>query len=321
MSKNVVKEYVDFTTDNFLMFSKKIMGKHFDKELFLQYMNTYVSVRYYDQQDRVKSILEANLNYYLDQVYSKNKSVISKFMLELVKMYYYLDGVKKFDFNKDLKPYVDEICEIRNEKVGIKDKEFASDFKKLVRDMYDRRVKFIDSFDTNDFYLDMVDVKDNRYYVDIKTNVSIPRLYSTFAINRVWNSDIISENTLHIELFLLSQVILRDIIDGKFSDNYLVDFRVSLFSKKEKLRRTIDIIRNDICLEDISFNITYHDFVSNRDMVLDLIHSGVYFNVIVDDDFLKDKSYGMLDIFKYIIITDPKYKVGRIGGKKNIVFM
>ena len=176
MSKNVVKEYVDFTTDNFLMFSKKIMGKHFDKELFLQYMNTYVSVRYYDQQDRVKSNLEANLNYYLDQVYSKNKSVISKFMLELVKMYYYLDGVKKFDFNKDLKPYVDEICEIRNEKVGIKDKEFASDFKKLVRDMYDRRVKFIDSFDTNDFYLDMVDVKDNRYYVDIKTNV-IKNLY------------------------------------------------------------------------------------------------------------------------------------------------
>ena len=83
----------------------------------------------------------------------------------------------------------------------------------------------------------------------------------------------------------------------------------------------MDIIRNDICLEDISFNITYHDFVSNRDMVLDLIHSGIYFNVIVDDDFLKDKSYGMLDIFKYIIITDPKYKVGRIGGKKNIVFM
>ena len=321
MSKNIVKDYVEFTKDNFFDFSKKIMGKYFDKELFLQYMDVYINIRYYNQMDVVKSSMEANLNYYLDLVYSKNKTVVSKFMLELIKMYYYIDDVKRFDYNKDLKNYALEIYLIREEKVGIKDKDFLNQFKKEVKSMYDRKVKYMSCLDTNDFYLDLLDVHDNRYYVDIKTNVSIPKLYSGYAIRRVWNSNVISENTMQIELILLSQVILRDIIDGKFTDNYLVDFRCSLFSKKEKIKRVIDIVRNDICLDLISFNISYHDFLENKDKVLEFIKSGINFNIILDDEFLKNKNYSLLDVFKYIIITDSKYKVGKVSGKKNIVLM
>ena len=321
MSLNVVKEYVDFTKSNFLIFTKKIMGKHFDKELFQQYMDVYVNVRYYNQFDSVKSTLEANLNYYLGNVYSKNKSKTSQFVMELFKMYYYLDDVKNFDYEHDLKSYVDEICDVRENKVGIVEKEFSFDFKKMIVEMFHRREKYIDSLDSKDFYLDMRDVLDNRYYVDIKNNVEIPRLYSGYAIRKVWNSGIISENSFQIELYLLSQVILRDIIKGNFSDNYLVDFRISLLNKKEKIRRTLDIVRNDICLGVISFNITYKEFIDYKDIILKYIHDGISFNVILDDSFLKNKSYGMLDIFKYIIITDSKYKVGRVGGKRTLVLL
>lgn len=321
MSLNIVREYVDFTKDNFLIFTKKIMGKHFDKEKFNQYLTTYVNVRYYHQYEGVKSTLEANLNYYLGNIYFKDKSKTSQFILELFKMYYYLDDVKKFDFNYDIKPYVDEVCEIRESKVGIVDKEFHSTFKKMVLDMYHRRNKFINSLDSKDFYLDIKDVLNNRYYVTIKNTIEIPKLYSSYAIRRVWNSHVISEDTLQIELYLLSQVILRDVISGNFKDHYLVDFKVSLFSKKEKIRRTLDIVRNDVCLELISFNVTYQEFLENKDTILKYIHDGISFNVILDDSFLKSKSYGVLDIFKYIIITDSKYKVGRVSGKKNLVLL
>ena len=321
MSLNVIKEYVDFTRDNFMVSTKKIMGKHFDKELFSKYMDMYVNVRYYNQMVLVRSSLEANLNYYLEDVYSKNESTVSKFMFELFKMYYYIDDVKKFDYDKDLKAYIEEFSDVREKKVGIPDKEFSRDLKKFILDIRDRRSKYINSFDSNDFYLDMLDVKKNRFYVGIKSNVSIPKLYSTYAINRVWNGTLLSENTLQIELYLLSQVILRDVISGNFLDNYLIDFKGSLFSKKEKLRRTFDIVRNDICLDLISFSISYKDFLDNKDMVLKLIHDGIHFNVILDDKFLEDKSFEMLDIFKYIVIVDDKYRVGRISSKKNVVFM
>ena len=96
---------------------------------------------------------------------------------------------------------------------------------------------------------------------------------------------------------------------------------MSLFSKKEKLRRTISIFYNDVCLEYISFNISYHDFLENKDSVLKLIHDGVHFNVILDDSFMRDKNYDMLDIFQYIIILDDKYKSSRFVGKKNVILM
>ena len=83
MSLNVVYKYVDFTKSNFLIFTKKIMGKYFDKEKFTQYLDTYVNVRYYHQYEEVKSTLEANLNYYLGNIYFKDESKISRFILEL----------------------------------------------------------------------------------------------------------------------------------------------------------------------------------------------------------------------------------------------
>ena len=321
MSLNVVSTYVDFTKNNFLNSTKKIMGKYYNKEIFLQYMDMYINVRYFNQMVGVRSNLEANLNYYLGEVYSKNESKVSKFMLELFKMYYFIDDVKKFDYDKDIKEFVQEIVSIRENKVGIIDKEFEDDYIKFLLDIRDRKVKFVDSLDSKDFSLYLNDIDDNRYKVSLETSVSIPKLYSNYAIRKVWNSPVISENALQIELYLLSQVILRDVIKGIFQDNYLVDFVVSLFSKKEKLKRTISIIRNDVCLEYISFSISYHDFLENKEVVLNLIHDGINFNIILDDDFMKIKNYGMLDIFKYIIILDSKYKSDRFLGKKNVILM
>ena len=314
-------QYVDFTKKNLQSYTKRIMEKYFDKELFSRYVDMYVNVRYYNQMIEVRSCLEANLNYYLGEIYSKNKSNTSKFIFELFKMYYYLDDVKKFDFSKDLNKYVEEMNDIRESKLGIVDKFFNTDFKKMIMDVQNRQLKFIESLDSKDFYLNLVDVKNNRYYADVYSMVSIPKLYSNYAIRKVWNSTIISENILQIELYLLSSIILKSIINGTFNKYYLVDFKCSLFSKKEKLRRLIDIVRNDICLDLISFSISYTDFVEYREQVLQFIKDGISFNIILDDKFLVDKCYDMLDIFNYIIIVDDKYMISRFSNKKNIILM
>ena len=323
MSCNVVKVYVDFVSKNFDVYTKKIMGKFYDKDLFDKYIRCYVNVRYYNQCVSVRTTLEANLNYYLNEVYGKNNNKTSKFILELFKMYYYLDGVKKFNYEKDLKKFVGELNDVRENKLGIVDKSFETKFCDLILDNMKRMDKYIDSFDSKDFYLE------RNYYekkevtdIDIFSNVSIPKLYSSYAINKVWNSVVISENSLQICYYLINQEVLKNVINGNFNSKYIVPFKSSLFSKKDKIKRVLEIMNNDISRDLISLKINYDEFVKNKDDVYKLIHDGYSFSVILDDTFSKDgRGSSVLDIFEYIIVTDISYKNAALVGRKNVIYL
>ena len=139
MSCNVIKEYVDDTKKIYLDYTKRVMGKYFDKELFNTYLDIYIKTRYYNETKEVRTTLEANINYYLNQTYEKNPSKTSKFILELFKMFYYLDGIKKFKEKEDLKTYIRELNQIRIEKLCLKDENFIREFTKLVHENEQKR--------------------------------------------------------------------------------------------------------------------------------------------------------------------------------------
>ncbi len=322
MSCNVISNYVDFVSKNLDIYTKKIMGKYYDNELVNKYIDAYVSVRYYNRKVSVRTTLEANINHYLNEVYSKNNNKTSRFILELFKMYYYLDGVKKFNFDKNLNKFSKELNDIRETKLGIVDKDFISKFSNLVIDNKKKEEKYINSFDSRDFYLVINDIRGkNVSDVEVVSNVSIPKLYSSYAINKVWNSTIIAENSLQVCYYLLNQMILKDIIDGDNSSKYIVPFRCSLFSKKDKIKRVLEIMNNDIAKDLISLKISFGDFINYKDDVYRLIKEGYQFSVILDDVFLKSRDNNILDNFSYIIINDDKYRNSKLIGKKNIIMM
>lgn len=321
MSCNVIKEYVDDTKKIYLDYTKRVMGKYFDKELFNTYLDIYIKTRYYNETKEVRTTLEANINYYLNQTYEKNPSKTSKFILELFKMFYYLDGIKKFKEKEDLKTYIRELNQIRIEKLCLKDENFIREFTKLVHENEQKRNSFLTTLATDDFYLEKKKFPNqNVYNITLKHQVEIPDIFSQKAINRVYNSGLIQEDKLFIEYYLVNKTLLESIIDGNFKNEYLVEFEPNIMVKKEKTRNLFNILDNDIAKDCISLKITYQDFINKKDNIYDYIKLGFQFSVILDDYFKENPPIlSSLDIFRYIILPDKSYKTLGLSSKRNVL--
>lgn len=323
MSCNPIKEYVDFTKKNLKIYTKKIMGKYYDEEVFTNYLNQYINIRYYNQEKWERKDLSNHLNQYLTNIYEKDENKISKFILELFKKYYYIDDVLDFNYEKQLEEYSEMINRIRIEKVGINDPEFLTEFKELINNNEKKRLQFLSLFDSSDFYLDIKETNNKDVYdVNIKENVKIPKIFSDYAIKRVWNETLVAENKVQVEYSMLSELILKNIIGGDFKSNYLVDITDSLFKKEDKLKRTLKIFDNDIGKELITIKVTYNNFLENKELILNYIKDGYKFALILDGRYFSDKpSTAILDMFKYIIVIDKNKLTGEIKDLRNIIII
>ena len=323
MSCNIIKEYVEFTRKNLEDYTKKIMDKYYNEEIFSKYVNKYINIRYYNEETQVRATLEYNLNHYLEQIYEKDNNVISEFILKLFRLYYYIDDVNEFDFQQDLPNFVNIINNIREEKVGIKDPNFLKDFTELLKSNKKRKEEFINNLNTHEFYLDYRKIRKKELYnIKLKYEIPIPKLYSKYAIKKVWETTMISENKLKIEYYLLSQEILKDIITGIYHKNYLVDLKKTLLNKENELRKTLEIINNDISKDLITLKINYDDFIDNKEKVLSLIKEGYQFGVIIDENFMKsNENKNLIDLFKYIITQNIDYLPTNIKERKNLIIL
>ena len=323
MSCNLIKEYVEFTKNNFEDYTKRMMGKYFNEEIFKKYIDKYVSIRYYNEEPTVRATLEFNLNHYLNQIYEKDKNVISEFILKLFRLYYYIDNVVDFDYQKGISSFVTTLNTIREEKVGIKDQNFIPEFTNILLENNKRKINYLEMFNTHEFYLEYNQIpKKDIYDVKLKYEIQIPKLYSKFAIKKVWETTMISENKLKIEYYLLNQQILKDILDGLYHKNYLVELKTTLFSKEIDLNKTLEIFNNDIAKDLITIKITYEDFTSNKEKVLSLIKEGYQFGIIIDEKFINSNdNKNIIDIFKYIIIKDKNYLTNNFKERSNLIIL
>ena len=86
MSRNIIGEYIEFKKKNFEIYTKKIMDKFFDEELFNKYLEKYISVRYYNEEPRVRNTFDDHIEFYLNKIYEQNNTKPSKFILELTSL-------------------------------------------------------------------------------------------------------------------------------------------------------------------------------------------------------------------------------------------
>ena len=323
MSCNLIKEYVEFTKNNFEDYTKRMMGKYFDEEIFKKYIDKYVSIRYYNEEPTVRATLEFNLNHYLNQIYEKDKNVISEFILKLFRLYYYIDNVVDFDYQKDISSFVTTLNTIREEKVGIKAQNFIPELTNILLENNKRKLNYLEMFNTHEFYLEYKQIpKKDIYDVKLKYEIQIPKLYSKFAIKKVWETTMISENKLKIEYYLLNRQILKDILDGIYHKNYLVELKTTLFSKEIDLNKTLEIFNNDIAKDLITIKITYEDFTLNKEKVLSLIKEGYQFGIIIDEKFINSNDdKNIIDLFKYIIIKDKNYLTNNFKERSNLIIL
>lgn len=307
MSCNVIKEYVENSRIYIKDYFKIIMSKYYNKDLIEEYLEKYIDTRYYNQYNQTTTKLNTNITTILKTVHenqTENKE-ISKFILEIFKNIYYLDDVIEV---YDLEEVIRKINQLRIDELGLIEEDFYSNFKRIILENNRKKRKFLNSFDTDDFYLEQTKILNNKIYnTKINYKIKFPTLYSDYAIKNVFNTDITSEDKLFIEYYLISINLLKNIIAGNFKNNYLIEFNINLFNKKDKLKRLLNIIDNDIAKELISLKINYKDFSKHKEELYELMREGYSFSIILDEEY-HDEDVNILKVFKYIVVNNSNHK-------------
>jgi hypothetical protein len=60
------------------------------------------------------------------------------------------------------------------------------------------------------------------------------KLYSEYAVEKAFNSDIVTENKVYLLILMISCKILSEIIALDFDNNYIINFPPSLLGKPKQ---------------------------------------------------------------------------------------
>lgn len=312
MANNIAKEYIDFSKKNIIKYLKVILEKYYNKTLVDSLLEEYISVRYYNNEERKFKSLEANLNYYLKEkskVLNSDADEEMSFRIKntfyLFKYILYFDNVLECE---SLKEKILEIDEFRNETLCLNDMLFVDNFYKLVKENELRKAKYLKYFDNEKFILDVFKTNNSKVNkLKLNNTIKFNKIYSDYSIDKVYNEGIVNEQKIFILYYLSSVLILKNVINGEYDKNYIVDFPISIFDKEQKLNRLINIIDNELVKNNIIIRFKYSDYLLYKEKISIWIKEGFQIAIEIDDKYNYDDSSKIwLDIFKYIIIDKNK---------------
>ncbi len=144
-------------------------------------------------------------------------------------------------------------------------------------------------------------------------------IFSATAIERAFNTGTTSEDKLFVEYNMISAQIIKDIIKGNFKKQYIVEFADSLFEKKQKITRLLNIIDNSALQDKLSIKIRHETFLKYRDDAYEMLRSGYKIALIADETIDTDRAeLEKLKMFKYILINKDAPYYEEITRKKRL---
>lgn len=302
---NNIDKYIKFIKDYLTEYFKLIVKDKYKKIVYNEMLNTYIDIRYFNKYDKKYKQIEKNIEYYIQENLRTLIEEDNKLVKNVNELYYffwyllYLDNTLEYD---NLDKLIDKIIIDRKEKLDLND-DITKELKGLVKESEKKKNNFFNEYLSDTFNLELksTNIK-NVYNVLFSYNIKFPKIYSSYSINRVFKSDIISEDMCFIEYNMISKIVLDNIINKEYNKEYLVDFPFIITSKKEKTNRLLNIITNDLIRENVIIKVTYEYYTKYKSFISDLIKDGVKFAVIIDDTFdYEESSIIWLNIFTYII--------------------
>lgn len=329
MAKNLFVEYVDICRKNAHKYLKAIFKKDYDEEIAQAYVECYINSRYYNLSYketnrvfylRIKEALLKMMEQLLkdnekeksrtgDYVNYRRRERIIKNMFTFFDYMFFFDKVRDIENMKkvgSIDEIVDKLYETREKLYGINErKDTKGEFLKLVKSNMVEAEMFLDKyFIDNTFELSIKKVidKPNLYNIELVSNLRMPMIYSSAAINVAFNSEIIREERLLPEYALLSLIIARDIVEANFRDEYLVEFAATATKKKNKLTRITSLINDPAIQEKLNLRITYEAFKKYQNEIFDLMKEGYKFALELDRTFKDIEEIKKLKMFSYFIV-------------------
>lgn len=313
MTCNIMSEYIKYTINFLRKFTKEFFREKNIPRASEQYIEAYVEARYLNyggnKTQRVfyrriySALQEKNIEIKYNSDEEEHQTLDN--MLELYQYIFYIDFVRPL--NEDLRDFVSKMYEKRTIKFQMKKMTGQKEnLYKMIKEFRKNKEEYIDKFDSEEFKLSIrrYSSVDGIYKVNLKYNFKLPYLFSTQAIEEVYNENIINEDKLMIEYILLTILNIRLILNGNFNTQYLVDFPITIFEKKQKMEQLLNILDNSAIQERISLKIKYKDFIEHKEEIYELMKKGYKFVVIIDEKFdINKDELRKLEIFKYVIVN------------------
>ena len=300
-----IENYLKSIKECYIQFLKEILGKYYNKNLILSFLNEYINIRYYNLNEIKFKSIEKNIKYYLNE---KALNFINDYDKTLVENNYYffwyicyLDNIVECPSNKIL---INKIMLDRQEKLSLEN-NIIDILEIIIKNIHKIQNDFFSKYESNTFSLKISKTNlKNVYFTNINYDIAFPKIYSNYSINKVYNSSIITEDMHFILYNMISVLILKNVINNNFDEFYIVTFPLSIILKKDKLNRLINVLRSDIIKNNIVINIKYEDYLNNKDLMDSYIKEGFKFSLELDDKFeFNDNNLIWLEIFSYVYGT------------------
>ena len=322
---SVMDEYIKIVQDAITKYLKLVFERKFNKQICDSYIKTYIDVRYYNVNERGnhrtlrKEILES--------LKEKKKRLIvdiksKQLLIENMEMFFiyvlYIDKVTPYKTIDDL---VKNICRLRVKILKKEDEKFRKLLKDLIEDDIKKKEEYLKKFDSKVFSLKLTDYNSTNEVqrVSLKYHMKFSTIFSATAIERAFNTGTTSEDKLFVEYNMISAQIIKDIIKGNFKKQYIVEFADSLFEKKQKITRLLNIIDNSALQDKLSIKIRHETFLKYRDDAYEMLRSGYKIALIADETIDTDRAeLEKLKMFKYILINKDAPYYEEITRKKRL---
>lgn len=321
MKENIIDTYTSYFRKMVHNNACMILEKYYIKDIIECFIDNYISYAFYDFYAPDSKIKNVNIYKNFEDLknHMNKETLYYKDEIEVnYKMFLYaknLIEMKEYDSN-----LVNEIIMYKNSLIK-EDKDKNKIIQEDIKSAFERKEKFFLSFKTDDFYLEYEKTNVKKLYnVTLEYNIKFPEIYSTFAINKAYQRDLVNEQKIFVYYYMLTFNILNDTIYCNTNKYYLVDFDYTIFEKEQKIKRLFKIIDNDLIKDRLIFKVTYKDYKNNEINIKNMIKNGYKIAVIIDNEFtINDKILLQLDMFYYIIINDDKLNFKELKDKTNIV--
>ncbi len=316
-SINIVQEYTNFIEKNLKKIAKLVLDRHYSEEQFLGLLTVYIKTRYYDALDRKSKSPYFNTKLYVKDELTKLRKQ-KQTSESVIKVY---EEIINYELNNYTAKDLLNSTEKYRLELKVKNPNLDTEITNIYNKMSSKKKEIKKAFLSNDFSCRYEETNLHKVYnVSLDYWFQIPKLYSEYAIDKVYNTDTINEDKMYIEYYIVTSKLLTEITNFDFSNNYLIDFAYTLFKKDVKLNKLLNTIANDICKEKMSIKISYTDFKNYREKIVKLVNNGYNFALKIDDTYQKSEDNKFItSIFKYIIIDEKNQNIQDFKDFSNLI--
>ncbi len=316
----IFDDYIKFV-ENFLSnYFRILLEGKYERRLVRPLIDKYISVKYYNDCVVLDKKFTVRLNKELNMVAKDIIRASSKDKTEKVKnvfaLFSYILFIENCDNYTELNAIIKSL--FADKAITLTYGENTRDeLNALAREYISKRNEFYKLFDSKDFHLECLKYNNNLFIIRLEHDFNISKLYSDYAIERAYNSEVVTENKVYLALLMISAAVLKDALDVKYDNNYAIDFPSSLFDKPKKILKFIKVIDNDYLKTKVNLRIKYQDYKKYKKQINSLINEGFSFCLILDEAY--DMDFSCLLLFTYIFVdAKSKYYDIIINSKDNI---